>query len=44
MDIVELKASYLGLQVFRQRNFPKEGMWSCFQVLLADPKCMVCVP
>ena len=33
MDLVEQKASYLGLQVFRHRNFPKEGMWSRFLVL-----------
>lgn len=38
MDIVEQKASYLGLQVFRRRNFSKEGMWAGFLVLSADPK------
>jgi mediator of RNA polymerase II transcription subunit 14 len=34
MDLVEQKASYLGLQVFRHRNFSKEGMWPCFLALL----------
>lgn len=28
MDLVEQKASYLGLQIFRHRNFSKEGMWT----------------